>query len=336
MFFYFDESGDYGFPEDAFDCYVQAALICPNSAIDEIDQFVSACCSEWGVQELHAVELDPGQILEIAKFIGDGDCQLLANVTDTTLITKSSIEEFRLAQAAGLKRDLDRYRRQSTEELGAPVKEIEDWQLRQLKRAGLASQISHGEFIQAIFLFELILEAFKKGLIFFYEDRWRDSFHDFHFTLDAKLPGKLAAGEKFLNESLLPVLGSKGQSIDNPDVWREEPVHPFVEKFTADKGRVAGEEVEDAIDLNRVFEHELQFKSSAEQNGLQLVDTVAYIVRKALLAPEDHPAQMAYDAFRHKLFNDKGKLLTIQRLRVEEEDRSSLSRYRPLYHSTRQ
>ena len=44
-------------------------------------------------------------------------------------------------------------------------------------------------------LIGLILEAFKKSLIIFHEDQWRESFRDFHFVLDAKLPGKMAAGE---------------------------------------------------------------------------------------------------------------------------------------------
>lgn len=122
-------------------------------------------------------------------------------------------------------------------------------------------------------MIDLIREAFAKSLIVFHEDQWRESFHDFHFILDAKLPGKMAAGEKFLNDGLLPALGSmKGQSIDTVDTWRDEPVHPFEKKFSATGGRVWGEDVEDAIDLSRVFEHGLQFRSSNGEAGLQLVE----------------------------------------------------------------
>lgn len=332
MFFYFDESGDYAFPDGDFDCYVQAVLICPDSALSEVDQFVSARRAAWDIDELHATELEPTQRLEIAHFIGESDCQLLAHVTDTTLITKAELEEFRLTQAGSLKRNLDWYRRESTKARAAPVKEIEGWYLRTLKRAGLSSQVSHGEFIQASFMIGLILEAFQKSLISFHEDQWRESFHDFHFTLDGKLPGKMAAGEKFLNESLLPALGSmKGQSIDTFDIWREEPVHPFVESSAFEKGRVAGEDVADAIDLKGVFEHGLQFESSAEVSGLQLVDAAAHLIRRAVMEPEDEAAQKAYDAIRDKLRNGEGRCLTIQRLNVGEEDRSSLERYQRLY-----
>jgi hypothetical protein len=332
VFFYFDESGDYAFADGRFDCYVQAVLICPDRTLSEVDQFVAARCAAWGADELHATELNPAQRLEIASFIGSSDCQLLAHVTDTALITRANLEEFRLAQAATMKQNLDWYRRESTKARGAPVKDIEDWYLRALKRAGLSSQVSHGEFIQASFMIGLILEAFRKSLIVFHEDQWRESFHDFRFILDGKLPGKMAAGEKFLNESLVPTLGSmKGQSIDTVDTWREEPVHPFEEKFSAATGRIRGEEVSNAIDLDRVFEHGLQFKSSVEESGLQLVDAVAYIVRRAALEQEDDEAQKAYDTIRDKLRNGEGRYLTIQRLNVGDEDRSSLERYRRLY-----
>jgi len=336
MHFYFDESGDYAFPEEGFDCYVQACLICPDSSLASVSEFIARRCAEWDVAELHAIELESRQRQEIADFIGHSDCQLLAHLTDTTLITRAHLEEFRLVQAAGLKRNLDSYRQASTRARGAPVTEIEDWYLRAIKRAGLSSQVSHGEFLQASFLIDLIREAFAKSLIVFHEDQWRESFHDFHFILDAKLPGKMAAGEKFLNDGLLPALGSlKGQSIDTVDTWREEPVHPFEKKFSATGSRVWGEVVEDAIDLSRVFEHGLQFRSSDDEAGLQLADAVAYIVRQAVMKPGEAPARDAYDAIRPKLRNGKGRCLTIQRLNVGDETSVSLNRYQWLYAPTR-
>jgi hypothetical protein len=332
MYFYFDESGDYGFPDGEFDCYVQAALICPEDALAAMDEFVAARRAEWGVDELHATELEPVQRLEVAQFVGASDCQLLAHATDTTLISKGTLEEFRLAQAARLERNLDWYRRESIKARGAPVAEIEEWYLRAIKRAGLSAQVSHGEFIQASFLVGLILEAFKKSLICFHGDQWREGFHDFHFVLDAKLPGKMAAGEKFLNESLVPALGSmRGKSIDTVDTWREPPVHPFVEKFSAENGRIAGEEVGDAIDLKKVFEHGLNFENSADRSGLQIVDSVAHLVRRAVMEPDDDVAQEVYDVIRGKLRNGEGRCLTLQRLDVGDEDGSSLERYQRLY-----
>jgi hypothetical protein len=336
VYFYFDESGDYAFPEDRFDCYVQAALIGPDSVLASLEGFVEERKADWGVDELHATDLEPGQRVELARFIGESDCQLLAHVTDTVLVTKEGIAQFRLDQAASLKGNLDWYRRESTQAIGAPVREIEDWMLRHIKRAGLATQISHGEFVQARYLTELIADALQKSLYLFFDDRWREEFSDFYFILDAKLPSKMAAGEKYLNDSILPVLGSRRHKpLGLVSTWKEEPLHPFVEKFGLERGRIRGEEVKGAIDLNLIFEHGLRFESSALHPGLQLVDAVAYIVRRAVLEPGDQTIQRAYDAIRPKLRYEDGKCLTIHRLRVGDEDRASLELYRPLYGPTR-
>jgi ubiquinone/menaquinone biosynthesis C-methylase UbiE len=56
------------------------------------------------MEELHATEMPEAQILEVCEFIGNGDVELLANVTDTVLITGADIERYRLDQAATLKR----------------------------------------------------------------------------------------------------------------------------------------------------------------------------------------------------------------------------------------
>lgn len=77
-----------------------------------------------------------------------------------------------------------------------------------------------------------------------------------------------------------------------------------------------GQDVESAIDLSLMFEHGLHFEDSKNRAGLQLVDAVAHIVRRAVLEPDEERVQDAYDALRPKLRNGKGESLTIHRLRV--------------------
>jgi hypothetical protein len=330
--YFFDESGDYAFPTDRFDCYVQAVLICPDSRLEELDRFVSARRGAFAVEELHASELSDEQLLEIADFIRHSSCQLLAHATDTFITTAEQVAQFRLDQAATLKRNLDWYRRESTKAIGAPVSEIERWMDRHIKRAGLPSQISHGEFAQAHYLIELIFDALQKSLLVYVDDSWAADFNEFRFVLDGKLPTKMAAGEKYLNDSILPALGSReGSSLSLADSWREEPRHPFIQKFERERGRIRGRDVTDVIDLKAVFEHGLCFRPSHQYSGLQLVDAVAHIVRRAVLEPDNTAIQSAYDTFRASLRNTQQRCLTIHRLRVGGEDRSSLGRYRPLY-----
>jgi hypothetical protein len=336
LHFFFDESGDYAFPADRFDCYVQAALICPDSVLPELENFVEDRKASWEVDELHAAELDIEQLVEMATFIGTSACYLVAHLTDTVLVDKETIAAYRLDQAATLRSNLDWYRQASTKARGAPVPEIEAWYMRHIKRAGLASQVSHGEFVQAQYLVELVIAAVQKALFVYFEDDWRGDFDEFVFILDAKLPSKMAAGEKYLSDSIVPVLGSrpnKGLALVN--TWKEEPPHPFVEKFCGATGRIRGEDVEGAIDLGLMFEHGLRFEDSKDHAGLQLVDAVANIVRRAVLHPDDDRVQQAYDALRSRLRGEHGRCLTIHRLRGGEEDRASLELYRPLYGPSR-
>lgn len=203
---------------------------------------------------------------------------------------------------------------------------------RNIKRAGLTSQISDGEFVQALYLIELIADTLQKSLYFFHEDQWRDDFREFQFVVDGKLPTKAAAGEKYLNDSVVPTLGSRpDRSFGVPETWKEEPLHPFVERFSLERGRIAGRQIVGAIDLSGIFEYGLRFEDSTEHSGLQLADVVAYIVRSGVLDPDNGVTQRAYDAIRHKLRNETGNCLTLHRLRGTGEDRSSLDRYRPLY-----
>jgi hypothetical protein len=172
---------------------------------------------------------------------------------------------------------------------------------------------------------------YKKSLLIFFDDRWREEFEGFHFVLDGKLPTKMAAGEKYLNDVIVPALASRAaESLMLAEPWHREPRHPFIEKFSRESGRIQGREVTSAIDLSGIFEHGLQFEPSQEHGGLQLVDAVAYIVRRAILEPDNPAIQVAYETIRASLRNGRQSSLTIQRLAVGEEDRSSLGRYRRL------
>ena len=150
----------------------------------------------------------------------------------------------------------------------------------------------------------------------FHEDRWRADSQDFQFILDGKLPHKMAAGEKYLNDSIVPVLGSRPQrGLTVLDVWKRDSPHPFVEKFEVERGRIRGQDVEGAFDLKLLFEHGLRFELlwlpwRAAARGRSCSHRSA-----GLVEPDDPLIQTAYDAFRDKLRNEQGNCLTIHRLR---------------------
>ena len=315
VYYFFDESGDFAFPDDRFDSYVQAALICPDSQLDEVERFVRQQRADWGVDELHATDLSAAQLLLIADFLHECPCHLLAHVTDTVLVTAKEIAQFRIDQAATPSRDLEWYRTESTKAIGAPVPEIEKRIAREIKRSGLEAQMNHCEFVQARFLIELIFDAVQKSLLVYFEDRWRNDFDKFHFVLDGKLPTKLAAGEKYLNDVIVPALGSRpAESLTLAETWRHEPHHPFVARYCRDRGRIRGREATGVTNLSGIVERGLRFELSHAHGGLQLVDSVAHIVRRVVLEPDNPDIQAAYDALRTSLRTGRPSSLTIQRL----------------------
>ena len=131
----------------------------------------------------------------------------------------------------------------------------------------------------------------------------------------------------------MPILGSNARFVlETVDVWKEQdPPHPF-ERFGAKRGWSAGRHVEgDVLDLKLIFEHGLEFKDSKDEPGLQIADTVANVVRRAVLDPEDAKARLAYNLVRPKLRYRDGVALHPVRLDTKNVARGAGERYRDLH-----
>jgi hypothetical protein len=316
VYLYFDESGDFAFPADGFDAYVQAALICPDSYLDEMESFVTETKAALGVEELHATDLPEERLVEICAYISESPIQLVGQATDTAAMTDRQITDFRLSQAAQFKENLELWKRH-----GGTAKRIEDWYWQHINRAGLPQRVSNSEYVQADLLAGLIHAALFKAIVRYLDDHYRDGLVNFYFILDGKLPGQLAAGEKVLDALLLPRLGSNPYDLVVPIEWHDEPVHPFVAKFSEGEGKLS---------LNRKFEHGLRFESSRNHAGLQLVDTVAYVIRRAILEPSNDVVHAAYNSIREKLRTERdGQALRLVRYDTGQ-DNIDEARYRPL------
>jgi len=329
MQFYFDESGDFALPADTFDCYTQAAALCPDSFADQLEAFIAGRLERWELDELHATSLTPGQRLSVCRFIASSPIQLVAQATDTDLIDRATLSRWRLAQAAQLKANLDWYR-----SAGGRAMDAEHWINTRIKRVGLASQISDVEFLHAILYVDLVHASLQKALLVFTRNEWKADLTAFRFMLDARLPGKLAAGEKLLRDGLVPMLGSNARfRLDLVDAWKDaDPPHPFIERFERSGGWSGAQRrrvSEKVIDLSLIFEHGLQFEQSHEHPGLQVADLTAYVIRNAVLRPTDWQAQLAYDLLRPKLLRLDGPLLPLVRLSTSNSI-ANAERYRSL------
>lgn len=305
MLFYFDESGDFAFPDDRFDVYTQAVVICADSKLPAVEEYVEGRKDAWSVDELHGVNLDDDRLQEICRFIRDEQLPLLAQATDTNALSRKAIERHRLDQAVRFRENYDTWRL-----AGGASAEVDAWYEARVKRAAYPTRPSNGEWVQSDLLIELIHQALNKAIATHLDDRWRDDFRDFRFIFDGKLPSKLAAGEKQLQSILLPALGSNRGRYDLIGVieWRNPPVHPWEEKYSTVDGK---------IDLRVLFEHGLEFKPSAENAGLQLADVVAYTTRRRILSPKNQSIRLAWNAIRPLLLHSNRQPLRICTYRIE-------------------
>ena len=291
MHLYFDESGDFAFPTDRYDVYVQAGLIVPDSFVGKVEHYVANKKSELAVKELHAAELPDEELVAICEWLNSGPLSLVGQATDTAVMTAAQLRNYRQEQAARLAENLEQYKAAGGRWTGA-----EAWYTRHIKRAELSSRVSDSEYIQAHMLVGLIHAVLFKSIVRYIDDSWRDDLVDFHFILDGKLPDKLAAGEKDLDVLLVPLLGSNDYELVVPNTWGDEPVHPFAAKFF---------EPSENVSLNRIFEHGLRFEPSHEHAGLQLVDVVAYVTRRAILEPDNDVIHRAYAHLRDNLRTER-------------------------------
>jgi len=314
---YFDESGDFAFPDNRFDAYTQAVVICADSKLDAIEAYVAEKKEQWGVAELHATELTDEQIFEVCRFIRMQQLPGLVLVTDTNAITRKSIEAHRIDQAARIHKNLEDWR-----SAGGSAPAIEEWYKRHISAVAYSGRVSDREWVQADLLLALIERSLNKTIAWHLDDKWRDDFGDFHFILDSKLRGKLAAGEKSLDAVLMPALGSNPERFQLIGVieWRQTPVHPFEKKYGTSSGMV---------DLSVLFEHGLQFEPSEGHAGLQLVDVVAYLARRRILKPDHKMNRDAWLLIRQTLITEDGKPIYLMRFRPGGDD-ADTSRYADL------
>jgi hypothetical protein len=311
---FFDESGDYAFPVDRFDCYVQAAVICPESALAAVEAFVCDRCAAWDLKELHAHRLSAGQLHEVAQFLADTPIELCAQLTDTVLTTPEVIHSCRLDQAAAYQRSIGNYRRSG----GSDPDVIANLQA-QIKKAGLASQIPDGEFVQATLLVDGAVQAIQRALYAYGADDWREAFREFRFIIDGKLSGKKSAGEKYLSAMIVDLIAVPSRHrFDYRPGWSDDPVHPWG-RFCSD-GK---------LQLDPLFEHGLQFEPSHEQPGLQLADAVAFIVRSAVVTPSDD-IMRSYQLLSRRLADRKGACFMVARLPAGTRDALPLRRYQAI------
>lgn len=331
--FSFDESGDFGYPNDSYDCYVIAGVICPESVQPRLDSLVDRLKIAFNVDELHATKMNDEQRLSFAKGLANLDIRFVAMATDTNLDSKESIRAFRFAQADNYQQGGDRYAEETVAIGMLPDVKIKEFTDRAVKRAAFESRVSDSEIVQTHYMLELIQKSLQCSLFVFHDNRWRPAFSEMRFEIDAKLKEKLSSGEKMLEDVLMPSLGSRAENaLGIVETWNTKPPHPFIQKYQVKDVKVGHVRAESGFDLRKIFEHGLTFIDSERSAGVQAADLVAYSLRRAVLHPGNRNAQTIASTLLPLSFNDGADSIGshIVRLGPTEGDDQDLSRFRPI------
>jgi hypothetical protein len=323
MLFYVDESGDYGFPPDRFDCYVLVALICPERVLPTVIEYLGSIRTTLDVGELHGSEMSASDLLKIAEFVATQPLRAAVNITDTQLLNHEGIQRWRRVQMESLAEGLE-----ATRAHGNDYPELTRVVERYLGRAGYRSRISDSEFVQASQIPGLLFNAFNRAAQAFSSQEWEAEFGDFRFVIDAKGVDKLSPGEKYVRDICPLVWASQPPgAMLLPDRWRQNPTNPFRRKYEEHEG----------IRISRIFEHGIEFEPSHLDPGLQLADVLAHTIRRAVLDPGNGIVRRAYDALRPTIAGPAGRcFLMVGKLSRHQEIRLMLGepgpeRYNDLY-----
>jgi hypothetical protein len=315
MFFFFDESGNFEFPDDRFDAYTQAVVICPDSKMAALDEWAAEKRDEWDVEEFHAFELTDDQVWEICREMRTRGIPALVQATDTNAVSVKDIEAHRLTQAVRLHDNGQTWRAG-----GGQGDAISAWYDRMVKTTAFATRVSHAEWVQASMIIDLFHRGINKAVGFHHNDKYRPDFEEFRFILDGKLPGKRAPGEKHLDQVLLGSLASNPGRIQLISVveWAQPPVHPYVANFGTGTGR---------IDLMKLFGRGLEFEPSQDHVGLQLADIVAFTARKRIVDPGNETIRWAWQTLKPLVRTQNGLYMYLRNFGPEPEA-PELERYR--------
>lgn len=333
MKFFFDESGDFGYPSAGYDCYVIAGVICPESVLPRLESLVESLKTAFEVEELHATEMNDEQRLAFATGLANTEIRFVAFASDTELDSKASIQAFRFAQAANYQDGADKYIKETTAIGQAPDEGIQEFTDRAVKRAAYSTRVSDSELVQTHYTLELIQQSLQCSLLLFHENRWRSAFGEMHFELDGKLRDKLSHGEKMLEDVLMPSLESRpDNALGVIDSWKTKPPHPFIAKYEIADVTVGDVKAEAGFDLRKIFEHGLNFVDSSSSAGVQAADLIAYSLRRAVIEPSDPNAQLIAQTLLPRSYNDSPDSIGAQivRLGPSEGAEQDLSRFRPI------
>jgi hypothetical protein len=260
MWFYFEESGDFGYPPSAVESHVIATVIVPDRDLDEVKSFVADANERWGREELKGKKMSPSRRLRVCEFIAKANIVAVATMTDNLLIPPDSLVDHRIRQAAALAQAYARSEARLREDPIALATRD-----RLIGKLGLESELPNDAFIQFLMLMPIHFHNAMQAALFYYRDAaFRDEFAHLRFVFDGKMVNQRAEGEELLVEVLPGIIAH-----DHRFVWTvpleisDDQDHPY---FT--EHRFQGDDDPRGVGVKELLRDGLEFETSHDVPGI--------------------------------------------------------------------
>jgi hypothetical protein len=282
---------------------VAAAAVGPTTAFEDIEAWTKDSLGRWELSgqltELHANELKTSEMRETCQMLNARrDIRLAAIATDSLLLNSAAaLEHHRRRQLAKACSSSAR-----TEAGVQRRRQV----LKLLENPGLVD----GDYAFAATLPLLSAAVLQRAFGYFAGDEHRGEMDGFDLLVDKEAGPTI----RYVEGTLLATIGGDGRfHLTTPDHWHEQPVHPLVTAAMHEDGNGL---------KPRALLRGLRWVESVDEPSVPVADIAAWVIRRAMLRPEESETRELFELLRPLLAGEKGEafgLFSISRLRPDQK-----------------
>lgn len=281
MYIFIDEAGIFIDPAQTKKHNVSmiGALVIPEQYYSQIMQCMKEIKEEWGYEgEVKGSKLKESQVAQLVTMLLEYNVLYVVVACETALLTPLALKWHKNNFARHILSNISKFHHPNM------VNQI-------MEMSFAIEKFSNQLYVQYILMLDLIVRIHQYSTLY-YAQCLPAELGSFHWIIDAKEKNGMTPVELWWKEILNPCL--QGMSIKEPLIFLEGADYSFYEKYNTPYGS----------DINKIMEG-LNFQSSSAHDGLQLVDVLTTVLRKAL-----------NNKFEYHGWQDIGKLM--KKFRKEE------------------
>ena len=317
MRFASDESGGFDLAKPGFELSLWSTVVCPPSLAPILTARVREWCEQWDIDELHAIDMDSDQRLEVAAWIGAQDILWVATVIDSEIMTAADAQQWRSDQVAEFDRSYAASRARGSIH---PRYVGRGDQIRKLLNDTRAVRLP--QFVQfGVVAPRHIADCVQAAIYRYREPRWQPDWAQSRLIFDKK-DLKPEGGQRLITEVLFPILAASEMTLNLP-VDYQDPNHPLIQL----RARSAG-----GLNLLDLFGGDPVFDDSKSEPVVQLADVAGWLLRRAITHPNEPETEAAFWLLRMRLYRPQEGVLPFKLFfrRGRQLTRADLPRYEHL------